>query len=808
MRISRDGLSPLFIIMMTFIVATLMTVSGAQAQATPDMSPSGLFDTFVSGEGDPYSNILLNQIFGPIFPGVDGAGTGSTLFSSVIGYFNAAMLVVGGLLFFNNLAMGTVQSAHEGEVLGRNWSSLWAPLRTIFAVALLIPLPAFYGYNTAQVFVAFLAKNATNFASSVWTITASNIVTGVVPVSAPRGTIPKSLASEMFLLEMCKVTLDSQFQAAAGSSGRPDTIMRSVSYPTFIASETMIGSSGNAYYTGATSTTNPYRAHVSYDRVGPDGDVKEVAKCGFYRTPEIPDVINNRMAENTTDSLDLSDVVDATTVKTQFMNLHETMMSDLSDDMANIAGQVYSSHQARLNGNAPVIDITASVQSAVEKANGTLNTGYVAMMNTISANGTRNASIRQAMIDRISTSCGEERACMGEGWIGAGAWYMIVARLNNEISSLFIAEGEAQSKNSVRWSNRSGVGQFFNSSTADEEQLQDEFTAVYDYGADVFNVAANRMAAAGWSIDPALITNIAASIEGDEIANDDEVSVKNKAKEFLTGALVSINSYTFTQDPMVGIVDMGKWIVQAGAAMVLLDAVTPGNILSSIGATIGAAGATLSIILPMMPFVFWIMAVTGYLLLIVEAFLAVNLWAISHLRMDGDGITGQAGRDGWLMLLALMVTPFLMVAGYLVGMIIFRITTALMSMGLAIAFAGVLSNGNWFFSMIAVLVLALFITIMYMLIIERSFSMVAEFPSKVLRWMGAAAQLDTSSADRVRAGAAGAVVATQGALGKVTNNMNYGPNVKSGVSRILRLNKAGPGDKEAPSTKGRNTGGS
>lgn len=81
-------------------------------------SPSEIGDLFQNSNGDPYSSIFLNQVFGPLFSSALGGG-GPTLFSVVIGYFNVLVLIVGSGLFFYNATVGLLQSAYEGVVLGQ-----------------------------------------------------------------------------------------------------------------------------------------------------------------------------------------------------------------------------------------------------------------------------------------------------------------------------------------------------------------------------------------------------------------------------------------------------------------------------------------------------------------------------------------------------------------------------------------------------------------------------------------------------------------------------------------------------------------
>ncbi|RMJ20577.1 hypothetical protein PHISP_08553, partial [Aspergillus sp. HF37] len=126
-------------------------------------------------------------------------------------------------------------------------------------------------------------------------------------------------------------------------------------------------------------------------------------------------------------------------------------------------------------------------------------------------------------------------------------------------------------------------------------------------------------------------------------------------------------------DPMVGITNLGNEMVEmAGYLMAAIIGVgfTPfggpgiATMFTPLVGILMLAGGTLAFILPMTPFLFWILAVTGYFLVVVEAVIAVNLWALAHMRLEGEGISGEAGKQGWLMLLSLFMTPSLMIFGF------------------------------------------------------------------------------------------------------------------------------------------------
>ncbi len=72
---------------------------------------------------------------------------------------------------------------------------------------------------------------------------------------------------------------------------------------------------------------------------------------------------------------------------------------------------------------------------------------------------------------------------------------------------------------------------------------------------------------------------------------------------------------------------------------------TLGAVAVVVGGALAISGAFLAFILLLLPFLLWVAAVTGYFLLVAEAVIAVNLWAIAHLRLDGEGLAGEAARQ-------------------------------------------------------------------------------------------------------------------------------------------------------------------
>ncbi len=126
---------------------------------------------------------LLAAMFGNL--GVFGASS-SDAFSGVITTFNAAVLTIGGILVAYTIIAGTLGTAHDGEMLGKKFSSVWVPIRTAVGTALILPVMT-GGYCVMQALVGWLIVQGIGLADNVWSsyMSAANI-TKVVTVGMEK----------------------------------------------------------------------------------------------------------------------------------------------------------------------------------------------------------------------------------------------------------------------------------------------------------------------------------------------------------------------------------------------------------------------------------------------------------------------------------------------------------------------------------------------------------------------------------------------------------------------------------------------
>ena len=100
-------------------------------------------------------------------------------------------------------------------------------------------------------------------------------------------------------------------------------------------------------------------------------------------------------------------------------------------------------------------------------------------------------------------------------------------------------------------------------------------------------------------------------------------------------------------------------------------AITIGGILSSIGMIGLAVGFVLFYIVPLMPFIYFFFAVAGWVKGIFEAMVGVPLWALAHIRIDGEGLPGDAAMNGYYLLFEIFLRPFLIIVGLIAALQIF-----------------------------------------------------------------------------------------------------------------------------------------
>ena len=107
--------------------------------------------------------------------------------------------------------------------------------------------------------------------------------------------------------------------------------------------------------------------------------------------------------------------------------------------------------------------------------------------------------------------------------------------------------------------------------------------------------------------------------------------------------------------------------------------VTDGFVSTILGLML-IAGAVLAFVLPALPFIRFLFGVFGWLVNVVEAVLAVTVFAAAHVTRGQDrGLMVPATRQGWLFLPGLILRPPLMLFGLILGYFVFLAAVGLLN---------------------------------------------------------------------------------------------------------------------------------
>jgi conjugal transfer/type IV secretion protein DotA/TraY len=82
-------------------------------------------------------------------------------------------------------------------------------------------------------------------------------------------------------------------------------------------------------------------------------------------------------------------------------------------------------------------------------------------------------------------------------------------------------------------------------------------------------------------------------------------------------------------------------------------------------------GFVLLYVLPFLPFMYFFFAIGGWVKSIFEAMVGIPLWALAHLRIDGEGLVGQGAMNGYYLLFEIFIRPLLIVIGLVASISIF-----------------------------------------------------------------------------------------------------------------------------------------
>lgn len=734
---------------------------GAVGQAGPMMSK---IKHFFTGIGDPVSTYLLNTMFGSIFAG----STTKTILSVIAGPINLVVVVLAALLIIYNFIWGAASTAHEGELMGRRTHSFWAPVRMALAAMLLIPLPVIGGYNTGQALVAWLVKGSTATATYIWQTAATAITSGGVTTT---GAINRGVSLEvahaawnMAVCEQAIASLTTYAQKPSDPAARAGAGAAMVWKGDGPWTAAQLHDSG--FGTAAAATNQIFGKYHEFGQyifvpVPADNSATLFSGCGAIATPGIPDDLAAGVF-----GMPSADSQATATFQAAHRDSIKSLLDSYRQPAKNLVDAVLSN---KTNNATPPSYIT----DPLILANTQLST---AIDSVVATNQVSDQQVRDYLSGRDCASVGSDKplpelsqACVSASWLGAGSYYLVMAQVSQKnIDLLTSASSVIVPASWVR--DAANMSPY---SWKDTVQVAGKYQEIARQ-ADLLWRSGYGVTSPGGDPTPPM----AIQDEKDKSSKDSasaEAMVKSDLSSLEAWIRGSV-SWIFgglNQFPVLKAVSFGQGLtsvlVPLMTAAVLTSLWVPGAAVF-----VGALALLLSVsgflgyIVPLLPYVYWNLAVAGYVVIIAEAMFAAAVWAVAHIRTEGEGIAGSA-QAGYMILLSLTLTPVLMVVGLFVGMAALAIGATLVNMTMGVA-QNSLPSGSWAYFVGFLFIFVVFVYL-YWMMIEKAFTLVGEFPSKILRWIGHNESPLTKGEEReARLAMAGAAYKIGGGAGSVATS--------------------------------------
>ena len=681
-------------------VAKLIAFAGLLAPGIASAAPDFGFTPPCS---DKSISTFLVPLFGSLF---DRCGGVAGPFEQAIGVVNAGALTIGGMIAAYTLVVGTMQTAHDGEMLGKRWSSMWIPIRTVLGIGLVVPLAG--GYCVAQLLIGFLIGQGVGLADKVWEAYVNNL--GDAKNMAPKVILPSvdDLARGILRGQLC-------MEAINYLSKDKGMIPELKSTPTNSGTQYGEGRCGGVSYAAVTQAMATLNSATGGKVSGAVNIVSPLANLLNFS------------------ALDVSNTVPV-------LQAHITAAGTLEARMQQVAVKIVNAK----NDGTTAPDIGGDLVAAEAE-----------YQKTVASAANAVAGGKNGLAELVA-------AAKNDGWFMAGSWFMKASQLQDTINRVVSNTPSAENMNMDELSEL--MRDLAPYMAVLEKSFRKSSNAVSPATA---NLAPETMSngSNGSNTGGGLPESLSRIASSTNPVSAGFVEVSNYYFIKIARGIVEIDS---NRDPMMALKDTGDTIMVVGGTLILVagmlytvagvadgvgssflgslsvaaSAIAKGardamrylaTMMILFGAPLLFFGAGLAIYLPMDPFLIFVGIFVGWLLLCLEAVIAAPLWAIMHLSPQGDDIMGGA-RGGYMLILGLLLRPMLIVMGFIAALISLPvIITSFNSIFFPVFKMSMTGSVVGIFSTI-IMVFMYFGTMTFLF--HTIFSFMGQIPDKILRWMG------------------------------------------------------------------------
>lgn len=685
---------------------TLMLVCGT-------LAAGGFLTTTLLGAGQAYASMFtpsspgtdlalkyMSNSFGIQVPGVPLATIDVVVggFQKMMALYSMAMLVLAGFILLYILTTLIANTAHEGRFGGQGFNQVWAPIRLIVAMGLLVPLPmsgGYNGYNSGQYIVMRIAGWGSGLATNLWVPFATALANRGDVIATPN--VPAAAGAVMGVLrnEFCM----NRYNRILSDLGLPD--------PSITTKTITTGGVTNIFYSTAQDTQSNYCGMTTYSKALNTGTMATNISNGYETA------YGNMVAA----------------VKTFANNLNDAGMINIYTALPS-AGQETAVKNYITQQFVTIVDNYQKDLAAVIKSTAT----------------DQAAAANLAMTTAVTQS----------GWAGAGMWFNTIARLNSEVMAASRGIPSTQTpKLMTATSAAANAGLNVEQGLADKVRSGLEALNQYLQNLPANYAAAGVAADAGaanvsgvftesvtnglTAADSSLLGDLgdkASGMFGFVLSRLMSTWVGGPFGEIGTGADTNISQL----NPLAQLAAVGNWLMNlamASAALAVIPLMPTGLTIILIGlATMTfSSGVLLFYVTPLVPFIRLMFGTIGWLLNILEAIIAIPLIAVAHLSTGGSGITGEMARTAYFMIFSIFLRPALLIVGMITALMMFTVAIGILNdlyKSAVVGFMGTAATGGG----LSVIIYTMMYCVLAYGLCNLCFKLIELIPNQAMTWIG------------------------------------------------------------------------
>lgn len=736
----------------------------------PNDAVAGIFDPPTTDKSIEYLAAIFGGKIGGLQLGVSTDSSG--FFGSLFQVFNGIILAVAMVVLTYVSSVSIIHTAHEGEVMGKKWSSIWIPLRSSVGLLLLAPIPG-SGYSLIQVTVMWIILNGIGAADRIWNLVLDNLSQGISTSTAIQlqdadtqtlKTNGKNLAVGMLKSLVCMKLVTNGADAAA-----------SIEAPFRPYYTTPVGGSGTPLAGYLNFGAND---PITKDRQNICGSIAITVDVGNLNGFTLTPAQQNALLGY------------AYAVKQEALNSMISIITPIANDIADSGSGVSSFPSGYSNGilyNAVLSYVTS--MSKLNQSEAGLAVGGTPTQNQV------------APIDDLRKA----------GWILAGSSYILFTKKqqqnlmstatasmtsacplinnggvdSNKLKSAalgpMLTTATFQPYSSALTDNKI-LGLFYDQSGANTNgyfyPMTDRWLyllALIGFGIMLPIIAFNEGGIAAF----AAIINL--QPQEPLIAIGNAGGIFMRVAEGLWAALLAASVLITLGTSVMSCASPLGYATTAGLMMII-------PLLTSLTGGLWTIGATMAFYLPLVPLMIFSTTALSWFISVIESIVAAPIVSLGLIMPAQEEIGAIKPALG--MIASIFLRPMLMLIGLVFASSLFKMSIMMVSEGFknGLNYLGGAENGFSMFSWIAMLGLYLGFAVT---LVNKCYSLIHHLPDKILSWIGVSGeQTDVSAVKEAKGGmdkgsqgftqaasgvAKGAQDQTMGQLNKKQNAGRGGP---------------------------------